>query len=95
MIKRNNRNAQKNNSYIVWITSFILCIIFALAGFLIGRVNSSSTELKSLEKSNSNQEEILLEKENELKKIETSIKTNKYKIKKLEKEISELKESNN
>ena len=85
-IRRKRKNIKLNNH----LTVIIICIISIFAGFFIGRITSSSSEISSLEKSNIENEATLKAKQTELSKLKEKLQEEVYSIEDLEKTISEL-----
>ena len=85
-IRRKRKNIKLNNH----LTVIIICIISIFAGFFIGRITSSSSEISSLEKSNIENEATLEAKQIELSKLKEKLQKKVYLIEDLEKTISEL-----
>ena len=84
IIKR--KNIKLNNH----LTVIIICIISIFAGFFIGRITSSSSEISSLEKSNIKNEATLKAKQTELSKLKEKLQKKVDSIEDLERTISEL-----
>ena len=84
IIKR--KNIQLTNH----LTVIIICIISIFAGFFIGRITSSSSEISSLEKSNIENEATLKAKQTELSKLKEKLQKKVDSIEDLERTISEL-----
>ena len=85
-IRRKRKNIKLTNH----LTVIIICIISIFAGFFIGRITSSSSEISSLEKSNIKNEATLKAKQTELSKLKEKLQKKVDSIEDLERTISEL-----
>lgn len=90
MDKIKRRHKRKNKKLTNHLAVIIICIISIFAGFFIGRITSSSSEISSLEKSNIENEATLKAKQTELSKLKEKLQKEADSIEDLEKTISEL-----
>ena len=90
MYTKKRRRKRKNIKLTNHLSVIIICIISIFAGFFIGRITSSSSEISSLEKSNIENEATLKAKQTELSKLKEKLQEEVYSIEDLEKTISEL-----
>ena len=90
MDTKKRRRKRKNIKLTNHLSVIIICIISIFAGFFIGRITSSSSEISSLEKSNIENEATLKAKQTELSKLKEKLQEEVYSIEDLEKTISEL-----
>ena len=90
MYTKKRRRKRKNIKLTNHLSVIIICIISIFAGFFIGRITSSSSEISSLEKSNIENEATLKAKQTELSKLKEKLQKEVYSIEDLEKTISEL-----
>ncbi|MFR5402445.1 MAG: hypothetical protein ACLTGX_04900 [Clostridium sp.] len=90
MNTKKRRRKRKNIKLTNHLTVIIICIISIFAGFFIGKINSSSAEISSLEKSNIENEATLKAKQTELSKLKEKLQEEVYSIEDLERTISEL-----
>ena len=81
---------RKNIKLTNYLTIIIICIISIFAGFFIGRITSSYSEISSLEKSNIENEATLKAKQTELSKLKEKLQKKVDSIEDLERTISEL-----
>ena len=90
MDKIKRRHKRKNKKLTNHLAVIIICIISIFAGFFIGRITSSSSEISSLEKSNIENEATLKAKQTELSKLKEELQNKLDSIKELEETISKL-----
>ena len=90
MDKIKRRHKRKNIKLTNHLSVIIICIISIFAGFFIGRITSSSSEISSLEKSNIENEATLKAKQTELSKLKEKLQKKVDSIEDLERTISEL-----
>lgn len=90
MDKIKRRHKRKNIKLTNHLSVIIICIISIFAGFFIGRITSSSSEISSLEKSNIENEATLKAKQTELSKLKEELQNKLDSIKELEETISKL-----
>ena len=90
MDKIKRRHKRKNIKLTNHLSVIIICIISIFAGFFIGRITSSSSEISSLEKSNIENEATLKTKQTELSKLKEELQNKLDSIKELEETISKL-----
>ena len=90
MYTKKRRRKRKNIKLTNHLSVIIICIISIFAGFFIGRITSSSSEISSLEKSNIKNEATLKAKQTELSKLKEKLQKEVYSIEDLEKTISDL-----
>ena len=90
MDKIKRRHKRKNKKLTNHLAVIIICIISIFAGFFIGRITSSSSEISSLEKSNIENEATLKAKQTELSKLKEKLQNEVSYIEDLERIVSEL-----
>ena len=90
MDTKKRRRKRKNIKLTNHLSVIIICIISIFAGFFIGRITSSSSEISSLEKSNIENEATLKAKQTELSKLKEELQNKLDSIKELEETISKL-----
>ena len=90
MDTKKRRRKRKNIKLTNHLAVIIICIISIFAGFFIGRITSSSSEISSLEKSNIENEATLKAKQTELSKLKEELQNKLDSIKELEETISKL-----
>ena len=90
MYTKKRRRKRKNIKLTNHLSVIIICIISIFAGFFIGRITSSSSEISSLEKSNIENEVTLKAKQTELSKLKEKLQKKVDSIEDLERTISEL-----
>ena len=90
MYTKKRRRKRKNIKLTNNLSVIIICIISIFAGFFIGRITSSSSEISSLEKSNIENEATLKAKQTELSKLKEKLQKKVDSIEDLERTISEL-----
>ena len=90
MDTKKRRRKRKNKKLTNHLSVIIICIISIFAGFFIGRITSSSSEISSLEKSNIENEATLKAKQTELSKLKEKLQKKVDSIEDLERTISEL-----
>ena len=86
LLEKESKNIKLTNH----LSVIIICIISIFAGFFIGRITSSSSEISSLEKSNIENEATLKAKQTELSKLKEKLQKKVDSIEDLERTISEL-----
>ena len=90
MNTKKRRRKRKNIKLTNHLAVIIICIISIFAGFFIGRITSSSSEISSLEKSNIENEATLKAKQTELSKLKEKLQKKVDSIEDLERTISDL-----
>ena len=90
MHKIKRRHKRKKKKLTNHLAVIIICIISIFAGFFIGRITSSYSEISSLEKSNIENEATLKAKQTELSKLKEKLQNKVDSIEDLERTISEL-----
>ena len=90
MDTKKRRRKRKNIKLTNHLAVIIICIISIFAGFFIGRITSSSSEISSLEKSNIENEATLKAKQTELSKLKEKLQKEADSIEALGKTVSEL-----
>ena len=87
MDTKKRRRKRKNIKLTNHLSVIIICIISIFAGFFIGRITSSSSEISSLEKSNIENEATLKAKQTELSKLKDKLQKKVDTLAALEKTI--------